>query len=178
MSLFFISVKLKFKAIRGKKLSLGLKYYIYNSNRKNLFMKAKLHLFLLFCITLFSCQTGNLKPSSSENVSSEMGDFTYSKRFSSKLGQDINPQSLTIESINGKKFLRIFNDDNTVSTVELTLDNSNFYFTGGTICKSKPNSPGEGCVPKGEYCTPSSKGTDSGEFCERTTASKGLVVGH
>ncbi|MEP6260502.1 MAG: hypothetical protein ABJ092_02910 [Gillisia sp.] len=164
-------------------------------------MKAKLHLFLLFCITLFSCQTGNLKPSSSENVSSEMGDFTYSKigveengtlkllvtensilksskRFSSKLGQDINPQSLTIESINGKKFLRIFNDDNTVSTVELTLDNSNFYFTGGTICKSKPNSPGEGCVPKGEYCTPSSKGTDSGEFCERTTASKGLVVGH
>ena len=164
-------------------------------------MKAKLHLFLLLSITLISCQTGNLKPSSPENVSSEMVNFTYSKiaveengtlkllvtknsilksakRFSEKLGQDINPQSLTIESINGKKFLRIFNDDNTVSTVELTLDNSNLYSTGGTICKSKPNSPGKGCVPKGEYCTPASKGTGSGEFCERTTASKGFAVVH
>lgn len=164
-------------------------------------MKAKLHLFLLFCITLFSCQTGNLKPSSSENVSSEMGDFTYSKiaveengtlkllvtensilksakRFSTKIGQDMNPQSLSIETILGKKFLRIFNDDNTVSTVELTLDNANLYSTGGTICRSKPNSPGEGCVPQGEYCTPASKGTGSDEFCERTTASKGVAVAH
>ena len=164
-------------------------------------MRAKLFLPVFFCISLFSCQTRNLKNSPSENITAEMGDFTYSKiaaeengslkllvtensilksakRFSTKIGQEINPQSLSIETINGKKFLRIFNEDNTVSTVELMLDDLNIYSTGGTICKSKPNAPGEGCVPNGEYCTPTSKGTGSGEFCERTTASKGFAVGH
>lgn len=164
-------------------------------------MKLKFLMSVLFCTTLISCGTVSTDQTPTESEIAEMSDFTYTKiaieengvtkllvtensvlksakRFSKLIGQDTNPQSLIIETIGEKKYLRIINDDKTVSTVELMLDESNIYTTGGTICRSNFNSSGGGCIPEGLYCTPltpGKNGTTGG--CERTTTAPRTQVG-
>lgn len=86
---------------------------------------------------------------------------------------EINPVSCEIEKINEKDYLRFYNEDETVSTIELLVDGNGNVTTGSTICTSKDCASGGGCVPDGQYCTKCNsdgEGSDHSEGdCQRTT---------
>lgn len=86
---------------------------------------------------------------------------------------EINPVSCKIEKINKKDYLRFYNEDDTVSTIELLVDENGNVTTGSTICTSRACATGGGCVPNGQYCTkcvPDGAGPQHpGGDCHRTT---------
>lgn len=99
----------------------------------------------------------------------------YSIKF--KLGR--RAVSHLVEEIEGKSYLRFFNEDGSVSTVALlkeknNVSNSNksavvpIVHIGSTVCTIEACANCCGCVPNGEYCTACQlDGTD----CVRTTSS-------
>lgn len=66
---------------------------------------------------------------------------------------NLKPESFKIVTIENKKYLRFYNSDNSVSTIELIQDKDNIYKTGSTVCTSTSCASGGGCVPEGVYCT-------------------------
>ena len=99
------------------------------------------------------------------NVSKEMLLEVF-RADSKRYMLEINPVSCKIEKINEKDYLRFYNEDDTVSTIELLVDRNGNVTTGSTICTSKICATGGGCVPDGQYCT---KCEAAGEDCLRTT---------
>lgn len=99
------------------------------------------------------------------NVSKEMLLEVF-RADSKRYMLEINPVSCKIEKINEKDYLRFYNEDDTVSTIELLVDRNGNVTTGSTICTSKICATGGGCVPDGQYCT---KCEAEGEDCLRTT---------
>ena len=83
----------------------------------------------------------------------------------------LEPQSIKIETIDGKKFLRILSKNNYVSTVELVLKPNYKYYTQSTVCSSTACASGGGCIPDGSYCTPCRVGINGSlrGDCTRTT---------
>ncbi|MDO5656665.1 MAG: hypothetical protein Q4G27_11065 [Flavobacteriaceae bacterium] len=79
---------------------------------------------------------------------------------------ETKPVSVKVIEINNKDYLRFFNNDETVSTIELFTEN-NIVYTGKTVCTSKICASGGGCIPDGEYCTKCEK---LAEDCVRTTS--------
>lgn len=97
--------------------------------------------------------------------------------FSSRIGLGLNAQSVKMEEINGKHYLKFLNDNGTVSTIGLIKENQNpetshksIFRMGETICTSTPSTTDKNCVPEGLYCV-SSEVND----CLRTTISKAIV---
>lgn len=132
---------------------------------------------LLAIFTLFSCQNTNLK-----TLKEQPQELATMKRFAaSKIGTgDGNSFDLTvtetsllkvssdfikssnegalvsytykIETIDSKKFLRLYRKDGKITTVELVYKpDEASYYTGNTVCTS--SSKENGCIPNGLYCT-------------------------
>lgn len=94
------------------------------------------------------------------------------KEFSKTNELEINPLYSKIEKINGKDYLRFYNDDETVSTIELFIDENNIVSTGSVVCTSTACASCCGCVPDGLYCTkcvPPEAGPLGSGDCKRTT---------
>lgn len=86
------------------------------------------------------------------NVSNEKIVNTFNE-FSDKFKLGLEAYNFKVITIENNKYLRFFNKDNTVSTVELIKDENNVYSTGSTVCTSTSCASGGGCVPNGVYCT-------------------------
>lgn len=153
---------------------------------------------IIIAIFFASCESGNPDIEKSESLdeinSNALKDFTNSKiaekadgkikflfsdnailtsakTFSEEYKLGFEPQSVAVEIINNKPYLRIYSKDDYVSTVELLLDNkSSTYTTGETVCTTNACSSGGGCVPNGQYCTACAVGPGNlpGD-CLRTT---------
>ena len=67
------------------------------------------------------------------------------------LGLQLTPSSLKIIEIGDKKYLRVYSNDNFVSTFALDLDEAGIYSTGATMCTSQ-TTYGEACLPEGMQC--------------------------
>ncbi|WP_339848350.1 hypothetical protein [uncultured Dokdonia sp.] len=67
------------------------------------------------------------------------------------LGLQLVPSSLKVIEMKGNKYLRVFSNDNYVSTFALELDESGVYSTGATMCTSQTTF-GEACLPDGMQC--------------------------
>lgn len=106
------------------------------------------------------------------NVSKEMLLEVF-RADSKKYILGINPVSCKIEKINAKDYLRFYNEDKTVSTIELLVDGNGNVTTGKTICTSDICATGGGCIPDGQYCTkcqpPGQPPAHPGGDCLRTT---------
>lgn len=87
------------------------------------------------------------------NVSYEKIVNTFNE-FSDKFKLGLEAKNFKVITIENNKYIRFFNKDNTVSTVELIKDENNVYSTGSTVCTSTSCASGGGCVPNGVYCTP------------------------
>ncbi|WP_405223891.1 hypothetical protein [Dokdonia sp. Asnod1-B02] len=67
------------------------------------------------------------------------------------LGLQLIPSSLKVIDMKGNKYLRVFSNDNYVSTFALELDETGVYSTGATMCTSQTTF-GEACLPDGMQC--------------------------
>lgn len=57
-----------------------------------------------------------------------------------------------IETINSRRFLRLYREDGLISTVAIEYNSDKeAYFTGNTVCTS--SSKENGCIPDDLYCT-------------------------
>lgn len=87
----------------------------------------------------------------------------------------LRAHSFTIEEIDGKNYIRFYNEDESVSTVELLPkkntdinSDSPIYEIGSTICTTTECANCCGCIPSGDYCT----GCENSVLdCKRTTSS-------
>ena len=91
----------------------------------------------------------------------------------------MEPKEIKIEDIDSEKYLRIYSNNDYVSTIALKLDNESTYMmTESTSCTSKDCASGGGCVPDGQYCTKCVKGESFGSpiygDCLRTTSSENM----
>lgn len=92
----------------------------------------------------------------------------YAEEALKDTGFNLKPKDFKIIDQNNKKYLRIYSNDDYVSTVELILENGS-YKIAKTVCTSKVCASGGGCIPNGDYCTACeyAKGTPSTD-CTRT----------
>jgi hypothetical protein len=85
---------------------------------------------------------------------------------------NLKPFDYKIIDENNKKYLRIYSNDNYVSTIELVVTDSNVLRTGKTVCTSTACASSGGCIPDGSYCTPCIDPRTQGQpgDCVRTTS--------
>lgn len=155
-------------------------------------MKKLFSLFVLTSLFFASCKVNSDKTASTaplgkmkELTDSEIGInasgkfklsvdeksiVTSAKEFYSMYNLGYEPINAKIVKIENKMYLRIFNKDNFVSTIELVLNSDNHYKTAKTICTSQTNLGG--CVPVNNACMPTNNTSKSSNLnCSRTTTS-------
>jgi len=136
-------------------------------------MKKYLISFAIVAVLLSSCEEKFRFTSSTEELPSvdeislttvgklHKGTFEFTisqtsflNAFSGKartLGLQLSPSSLSVIEIGDKKYLRVYSDDNYVSTFALNLDDAGVFSTGATMCTSQTTF-GEACIPEGMQC--------------------------
>lgn len=91
----------------------------------------------------------------------------------------LTPERLEVVEIDGKSYLRIYSNNNYVSTTEIIMGDPNSKFhpiaeIGGTTCTSTDCASGGGCIPEGDYCTKCTTynfmGVPSTGDCTRSTS--------
>jgi hypothetical protein len=117
----------------------------------------------------FGSKIAVVKGSDLEVVVAKEDVLLYAEEALKDSGLNLKPKNFKIIDENNKKYLRIYSNDNYVSTVELTLENG-VYKVAKVVCTSQVCASGGGCVPDGEYCTPCkySNGASSSD-CTRTS---------
>ncbi len=110
------------------------------------------------------------------NVSNDVIMETF-KQFVSVNGLKLQPLSLEVITIDNNKYLRFYNENDKVSTIELIKDENGQYRTGNTVCTSSACSSGGGCIPNGLYCTkcqPQGPNSPVSGDCKRVTTGNNL----
>lgn len=69
---------------------------------------------------------------------------------------NLRPYDYKIIEENNTKYLRIYSNNNYVSTVELLVSEGGVLKTAKTVCTSTSCASGGGCLPNGDYCSPCS----------------------
>jgi len=93
--------------------------------------------------------------------------------YSAKLKLDFKADSSQIKKIDGKNYIRFFNENGSVSTVALLnvpkSKNSKIklLYIGKTTCTTTDCAYCCGCLPNGDYCTPCDLNSND---CIRTTS--------
>jgi len=84
---------------------------------------------------------------------------------------NLKPYDYKIIEENKTKYLRVYSNDNYVSTVELIVTDEGVLKTAQTVCTSTACASGGGCIPNGSYCTPCVDPRTQGQAgdCVRTT---------
>lgn len=110
---------------------------------------------------------------------SEQSILEAAKKIEAIEGAGATPVDLKVEIINQKPYLRIYTDNNSVSTFDLIQEhNGNArkplpHFSIGTVaCTSYYCYSGDGCVPDYPYCTPCIRQDENGQDvndCIRST---------
>ena len=90
--------------------------------------------------------------------------MTNFKEFVKKNKLNLKPQTFSIVKIDNKNYLRFYNEDKRVSTMELIKGENNKVALGETVCTSDYCAHCCGCVPDGDYCT------ECPGDCSRTTS--------
>lgn len=118
-----------------------------------------------------NAEIGILKSDEVKILASKSDILSLAKEDLKDTGLNLEPYDYKIENINDVKYIRVYSNDNYVSTAELILNENGVYKVGKTVCTSKACASGGGCIPSGNYCTgctpPSAPGV-SGD-CVRTT---------
>lgn len=118
---------------------------------------------------LLGSEIALMKDSVVQLTVSESSVMAAAKSFFKKTDLQTEPVSFKIIDVNNNKYLRFYNEDNTLSTIELIVDStSHKIILGSTICTSDVCVSGGGCVPDGVYCTECNGGLGD---CKRTTSS-------
>jgi|GEM_PF-1953732 len=90
-----------------------------------------------------------------------------SKFISSSNNDDLVSYRYKIETINSKRFLRLYREDGLITTVAIEYNaEKGAYYTGNTVCTSSSKS--NGCIPDGLYCTKVQE-EPSNSNCSRTS---------
>lgn len=129
--------------------------------------------------TVFNSEIGKMVDGKFEFTVTKESILASTKEMPTSKELNLKPKEVKIEEIEGKQYLRIYSDNDYVSTIALKFDSEGArMMTEGTSCTSKDCASGGGCVPNGQYCTKCVKGESFGSpiygDCLRTTSSENM----
>lgn len=78
----------------------------------------------------------------------------YAKEALKDTRLNLTPYDYKIIEQDGQNYIRVFSNNNYVSTAELLEGENGILRIGKTVCTSTQRATGGGCVPNGVYCTP------------------------
>ncbi|WP_290859304.1 hypothetical protein [Flavobacterium sp.] len=120
--------------------------------------------------SFFGAKIGVLKNKEVQVVVTKDDILKFAKEALKDTKLDLKPFDYKIIEEKGVKYLRIYSQNNYVSTVELLEDKNNSLKVANTVCTSTACASGGGCIPNGSYCTACEYSNGLPGDCTRTTS--------
>ncbi len=120
-----------------------------------------------------NAEIGIIEDGNLEILVSKNQILTFAKEALKDTKLNLKPIDYKVIEVDNIKYIKIFSNDNYVSTAELLINENGVLKVGKTVCTSTACASGGGCIPNGSYCTsctpPNAPGLPGSGNCTRTT---------